>query len=467
LGDRLLAVIFDSLLLLGFFAWIGMWTASRWGGITPQGFSLEGSSALATIGLTLLLSFIYYWVMEGLFGATLGKWMVGIKVTSLTGGACGLRPSLIRNLLRAVDALFLYLVGFFIALFSRLRQRLGDHLARTVVIERDLGGFGRTVVVLLWLILLGGSLWQAYRWHSAATPPAQNNDASREISQMPAGTPGGVSSNTAATANVPAEQSRGGADKSGELRVSQFELLESKEGPVRTSTLYKSGEKAFARYRISGYGTDEQGKVNMQVHLNVQDPDGLTLLEWQGEFNQIYSAAEPPEGYFNFKLVNFAPPGRYQVQIKISDALKKTAAEYATSFQVEAPPPVAAKRLELRELILSLSEEGPPLDQAVIKSGDTLYTSAKLAGMQFDKTRIHCKLAFQLISPRGEVMLEKQDFLEIDDTYDYHPPGFFLNLNFHVNLPSPIPKGVYTEKYVVHDLIAKASETYNLKFTVR
>ena len=46
LGDRLLAVILDTLLLVGVFAVVGMWAAIRWGGLTAHGFSIQGNAAL-------------------------------------------------------------------------------------------------------------------------------------------------------------------------------------------------------------------------------------------------------------------------------------------------------------------------------------------------------------------------------------------------------------------------------------
>jgi len=121
-----------------------------------------------TFLLTLLLAFFYYWLLEGLLGATLGKKMAGIQVVDMNGGPCRLRQSLIRNLLRIVDFLILYLVGFFIAVFSRYRQRLGDHIAHTAVVEKTGGTIVLLISVLIWLALLCGSFWETYQIHRCA-----------------------------------------------------------------------------------------------------------------------------------------------------------------------------------------------------------------------------------------------------------------------------------------------------------
>ena len=45
----------------------------------------------------------------------------------------------IRNLLRIVDGLFGYLVGFIVVLVSQMRRRLGDMAAHTLVVRKQRG----------------------------------------------------------------------------------------------------------------------------------------------------------------------------------------------------------------------------------------------------------------------------------------------------------------------------------------
>jgi len=67
-------------------------------------------------------SFGGYWRVSQ--AATLGKLMMNVRVRRVDGGSIGFGKSLIRNLLRVIDAIGLYFVGFLIAILSRLRQRL-------------------------------------------------------------------------------------------------------------------------------------------------------------------------------------------------------------------------------------------------------------------------------------------------------------------------------------------------------
>ena len=80
---------------------------------------------------------IYGVAMETLRGATLGKRLMGLRVVSLDGNAITVRQALIRNLLKvlillAIDMLLLLLL---LPVLTAGRQRLGDLLARTIVVE--------------------------------------------------------------------------------------------------------------------------------------------------------------------------------------------------------------------------------------------------------------------------------------------------------------------------------------------
>ena len=85
-----------------------------------------------------------YWVIftHAQHGQTLGMKLLGLRVISMGGGPAGRAQLTIRWLGLIVDAIpytwpFTGLVGFIVILFSRDRQRIGDHLARTLVISTD------------------------------------------------------------------------------------------------------------------------------------------------------------------------------------------------------------------------------------------------------------------------------------------------------------------------------------------
>ena len=97
-------------------------------------YNLTGAPAL----VSLLLWLAYYTLMEGLLGATVGKFALGIRVVREDGSKVDLQAALVRSISRFVDAIpfFLpYLLGAIMIWTSPTRQRLGDRWAHTVVVR--------------------------------------------------------------------------------------------------------------------------------------------------------------------------------------------------------------------------------------------------------------------------------------------------------------------------------------------
>ena len=125
-GRRFLAILVDSILLgvvVGILA-------------VPAGWTDNSAGAQNGIGVVLgLLMLVYYIGFEGSTGATLGKMALGIKVTMEDGSKATWGAAVVRNLLRIIDGIFSYLVGAILVWTSDKRQRLGDRLAKTVVVR--------------------------------------------------------------------------------------------------------------------------------------------------------------------------------------------------------------------------------------------------------------------------------------------------------------------------------------------
>jgi uncharacterized RDD family membrane protein YckC len=87
--------------------------------------------------LYFLVIFAYYVLLEWQLGGTLGKLVTGMRVRKDTGEPLDLKASLIRNVLRIIDFLpFFYLVGAISVWNSKTKQRIGDRLAKTVVVSK-------------------------------------------------------------------------------------------------------------------------------------------------------------------------------------------------------------------------------------------------------------------------------------------------------------------------------------------
>ncbi|WP_213875136.1 RDD family protein [Pseudomonas sp. dw_358] len=113
-------------------------------GILLAGLMLAlGKMGYVGFGLGALLVFVINWWYMVLFevlhqGRSPGKQLMGLCVVHDDATPIGWTASLIRNLLRALDALPLaYGVGAFCSLHHRHFKRLGDLAAGTLVIHRD------------------------------------------------------------------------------------------------------------------------------------------------------------------------------------------------------------------------------------------------------------------------------------------------------------------------------------------
>jgi uncharacterized RDD family membrane protein YckC len=162
LGDRFVAFVLDTSILFGLLATVDAWVFMRWGTVEGAELNLTGASLVIAGALNAVVLFAYGWLLEATVGATLGKAIVGIRVVT-TGGRTALAASAIRNGLRIVDGLGFYLLGATVAGCSRLRQRLGDICAGTVVVEGEFGRGIKILTLLLWAGMLAGAGWAVPR----------------------------------------------------------------------------------------------------------------------------------------------------------------------------------------------------------------------------------------------------------------------------------------------------------------
>lgn len=132
LSARFFAALIDSLLICFVFLPLFLLVSTD---------TLKGDVTL--LAVTFIFSFaivliIYHTLLEGIKGVTLGKWLLQIAVVREDFTALGLRRSAIRNGIRLVDALpFVvpYVLGTIIARSNAKRQRLGNQVARSIVIN--------------------------------------------------------------------------------------------------------------------------------------------------------------------------------------------------------------------------------------------------------------------------------------------------------------------------------------------
>lgn len=137
LWTRFLALLVDFLLFCACFFPVtrlvkGVWLMSPRDHNWVNGWFIFDPLCL----IFLVIMGLYMVLLEGYLGATLGKWVLGLRVVRAEGGKPGLWKSLVRNLLRCVDSLpTLNILGVILILRSPERARFGDRAAGTRVIK--------------------------------------------------------------------------------------------------------------------------------------------------------------------------------------------------------------------------------------------------------------------------------------------------------------------------------------------
>ncbi|WP_436343067.1 RDD family protein [Natronorubrum sp. FCH18a] len=126
IGQRVLAFLLDGLI-------VGL----LWGVIIGLGTVLGdiGFLVLSLVGFVGIL--VYGFLLEGLYGYTPGKYVLGLVVVKSDGSNCTVGSSILRNLLWLIDSLPAFnLVGIVLILFTDDNQRVGDFVADTVVVKQ-------------------------------------------------------------------------------------------------------------------------------------------------------------------------------------------------------------------------------------------------------------------------------------------------------------------------------------------
>ena len=131
---RFVALVIDGFVLVGISVVVGLLAGGAYSTSTANSYDAGVQVGNGPMFAALVLFFAYYVICEGLFGRTLGKRILGLRVVGEDGSPIYLGAAFLRNLLRIVDGLFFYLVAAISVWASPTRQRLGDRAARTYVV---------------------------------------------------------------------------------------------------------------------------------------------------------------------------------------------------------------------------------------------------------------------------------------------------------------------------------------------
>lgn len=136
LASRMLAILFDLVCLMFVLYAVGFAVAFA---------TIDGNETVAAVfAVVMVFALLIGWPIAwevGTKGRSLGKFVFGLRVVTVDGAPIRFRHAAIRGLVGLVEIIFfLGMLAAGVALASRRFQRLGDHLAGTVVVrERGAG----------------------------------------------------------------------------------------------------------------------------------------------------------------------------------------------------------------------------------------------------------------------------------------------------------------------------------------
>jgi uncharacterized RDD family membrane protein YckC len=140
---RLLAYLVDFLVR------VALWFAGLILAIAGGAAGSLGMSMGLFLVLWFAIDWAYFGLSEGYFrGKTLGKHVFGLRVIQEEGYPITLWGAMLRNIVRAADSLWFYGAGFLTMIAAGKFRRLGDLVARTIVIEERRVSVPREPIIL-------------------------------------------------------------------------------------------------------------------------------------------------------------------------------------------------------------------------------------------------------------------------------------------------------------------------------
>jgi uncharacterized RDD family membrane protein YckC len=102
---RFVALVIDGFVLLGISVVVGLVAGGAYSTSTANSYDAGIQVDTGPMLAALVLFFAYYVICEGLFGRTLGKRILSLRVVGEDGSPIYLGAAFLRNLLRLVDGL--------------------------------------------------------------------------------------------------------------------------------------------------------------------------------------------------------------------------------------------------------------------------------------------------------------------------------------------------------------------------
>ena len=136
IGDRLLAFLLDSFVIVGYYLFLQLMIGAlhSYDGFP---FSVSKNNIWLMVFFYAIVPFLYHLILELIWnGKSFGKWIMNLQVVRVDGTSPTFGAYLIRWLFRLLEiTLTIGLIAFLTVLINGKGQRLGDIAAKTTVVK--------------------------------------------------------------------------------------------------------------------------------------------------------------------------------------------------------------------------------------------------------------------------------------------------------------------------------------------
>lgn len=259
---------------------------------------------------------------------------------------------------------------------------------------------------------------------------------------------------------------------SGALLVVNQGVRQIEDGPlVALGTEFVPGETVYYSFQATGYttapGESETRKVRLDYEIDVFDPKGTRLVETvKSVLDTAISVQDKdwkPTIRSEFLLPHFAPPGKYKISVKLTDALTKASSGVTDTFEVSGHAVETSTELAVRNFGFYRSEDDQkPLSVAAYRAGDSLFARFDMTGFRYgDRNTIEVSYDVAVLNSESKAIYSQPN-AAVEKSYSFYPkpsvPG-----GMSLSLQPNMRKGEYMVILTVHDLVGH--QTFEMKQT--
>jgi|SRR5581483_3317255 len=233
-----------------------------------------------------------------------------------------------------------------------------------------------------------------------------------------------------------------------ELKIERIQAAYGRFGPVRKTLTVSDQDEIYFYFDILGVQTDDEGKIDQVIRLEIKDPEGKTVLNKDNPVPraQTLGGGRLP-GMASVTFGTSGTPGPYTLTVTAIDKLSGSQASFQRTlnyqpggFHIAAPQ-------------FSYDAEGKVLAPVGGVEGQTLYLRLKAVGLDPQAVKLDTAMSMQVVDSSGKEAFPKPLVAVVreDDATKVRQIQFVtFNASFALTRP-----GDFTLRIQVEDRVAK------------